>query len=188
MCGGCGLRGTETLLGVRARAGGRASGRAGLVPPLCPPPSPPASRRPPARPAAAPRGAAPEAPGPGRPRLRPGPAASLPPNRARPLGLRSRVGVGPRPRAAGTGRLGSGRAPGVLGPRRPGGLGSGSSGSASSLPRDAPLPSPKVVPRTPELGSGKARKCAGTRSRPRGVGAGSSSPLLRVYLLCVVSL
>lgn len=70
----------------------------------------------------------------------------------------------------------------------PGRWGSGSSGSASSLPRDAPLPSPKVVPRTPELGSGKARKCAGTRSRPRGVGAGSSSPLLRVYLLCVVSL
>lgn len=88
-----------------------------------------------------PAGQFPRRRGPGRPRLGPRPAASLPLTRARPPGLRSWVGVGLRPLAAGTRRLGFGRAPGVPGPRRPGGLGSGPSVSAPSpaTPRSPPL-------------------------------------------------
>lgn len=137
---GCGLGGTETLQGVRAR-----DRAAGPVPPLCRPPSPAASRRPPARPAAAPRGAVGEAPA----CPPPPPARSLapaPPTRARPPGLRSRVGVGLRPRAAGIwhgGLAGSrSRVPGGLGSRsRRGGLGSLPSVSAPSpaTPRSPPL-------------------------------------------------
>lgn len=54
-----------------------------------------------------------------------------------------------------------------------------------ALPRDAPLPSPKVVPRTPELGSGKATKCAETGSRPCEWGL-VPLPLSSVFIFCVL--
>lgn len=146
-----------------------------------------------------------------RPRgvLQPGslrrPAGQFPRRRAL---AASATAPGRQPRAADPRQAARAPEPGGGGVAAPGGgypaarlrAGSGRPGAAAAwraglpalglraLPRGAPLPSPKVVLRTPELGSGKARKCAETRSRPRGVGAGSSSPLLGVYLLCVVSL
>lgn len=115
----------------------------------------------------------------------------------------SAPGPQPRSRRPAPGRRGSGagwgwgRGPGRRVPGARLQAGSGSPGAAAAwragfpalglraLPRDAPLPSPKVVPRTPELGSGKARKCAETRSRPAGWGL-APLPLSSAFIFCVL--
>lgn len=182
---GCGLRGTETLLGVRARD--RAAGpRPSIVPAALAAGLAASSCQARCR---APRGS-PRGPGPCQPPPRPAASRPRPPTRARPPGLGSRVGVGLRPRAAGPWQTGVERAPRVPGPRRPGkqvpprraGL---PARGLRALPRDAPLPSPKVVPRTPELGSRKARKCAETWSRPCGWGL-APLRLSSVFIFCVL--